>query len=355
MSDFTITSDESEGVFNDFVQDQLDDAVERIINEGDMDRFGEGGSDIIIEMDDIVPPTFVYGDESEGDSGGAGDQPGDEKGKLRFKLPFQTFMELVGKKLALPDLLKEGAGTIKEVSYAFQSFGPVGVLLDKRRTFKRALRSSIGMNVYAPQEGRYDVEVRRRDRRYKIPQRVEKPRYQAVVFYMGDISFSTHGSRLELEKRLVNFIHQWLDFNYGAGNVEHRFFVHDVDAYEVAPEDFYKVSTAGGTRASIVFDLVSQIAYDEYSTKTTNFYGFYFGDGEIFGDDTKEVVRILDSDMQPYFNRIGIVEVQPSEFSSLIRYVKEEFGGDGVIRCRKIKDKKETVSVIKGLFGTTHA
>ena len=79
---------------------------------------------------------------------------------------------------------------------------------------------------------------------------------------MGDISYSTYGERLEMEKRLVNFIHQWLDFNYGAGNVEHRFFVHDVDAHEVAPSDFYKVANAGGTRASIVFELVSQIAFN---------------------------------------------------------------------------------------------
>ena len=142
---------------------------------------------------------------------------------------------------------------------------------------------------------------------------MEKPRYKAVVFYMGDISYSTYGERLEMEKRLVNFIHQWLDFNYGAGNVEHRFFVHDAEAHEVAPDGLLQGRNAGGTRASIVFELVSQIAFNEYDTTSTNFYGFYFGDGEVFEDDAKKIVEILarghEAHLQPGGRRGG--QAQP--------------------------------------------
>lgn len=355
MAESSISSDESEGLFNEFIQDQLEEIIEHIVNEGDADRFGERGSDIIIETDDIAPPTFVYGDESEGQGGQGDEGPGAEGGKLRFRLPFKTFMELLGQRLKLPDLVKEGAGKIKEVSYAFQTFGQVGVILDKRRTFKRALRSSIGLGTYDPAKGELTVEVRRRDKRYKVPQRVEKPRYRAVVFYMGDISYSTHGERLELEKRLVNFIHQWLDYNYGVGNVEHRFFVHDVEAYEVAAEEFYKVSNAGGTRASIVFELVSQVAFNEYAVGSTNFYAFYFGDGEIFADDAQKIVHVLEQDMRAMFNRVGIVEVQPTQFSQLNRAVKQAFEADVVVRPGEIKQRKETIDVIKTLFGERRA
>ena len=41
-----------------------------ILTEGDLENFGERGSDILVEMDDIVAPTFVYGDEGEGGGGG---------------------------------------------------------------------------------------------------------------------------------------------------------------------------------------------------------------------------------------------------------------------------------------------
>jgi uncharacterized sporulation protein YeaH/YhbH (DUF444 family) len=353
-TDVVVSSDESEGLFNEFIQDQLEEILDEVVNRGDLDRLGDRGSDIIIEVDDIVPPTFVYGDDSSG--GGSGGQgPGNEKGKLRFRIPFQAFMELVGQKLRLPNLVKEGEGKIKEVSYNFKTFGQVGVILDKRRTFKRALRSSVGLGTYAPEKGRRVVQVRRRDRRFKVPQRVEKPRHRAVVFYMGDISSSTYGERLEMEKRLVNFIHQWLDFNYGAGNVEHRFFVHDVDAHEVAPSDFYKVANAGGTRASIVFELVSQIAFNEYDANSTNFYAFYFGDGEVFEDDAKKIVEILGTQMRASFNRVGVVEVKPSQFSYLNREIKRQFEKDDVVRMGTLRQRTETVEVIKSLFGERRA
>jgi len=354
MSDVKISSDESEGLFNEFIQEQLDEIVDDIINKGDLDRFDDRGSDIIIEMDDIQPPTFIYGD-NEGGAGGGGQGPGDEKGKLRFRVPFKTFMEILGQRLRLPNLIKEGDGRIKEFSYSFKTFGQVGVILDKRRTFKRALRSSIGTGVYNPAKGQLDVHVRRRDRRFKVPQREEKPRYKAVCFYMGDISYSTYGERLEMEKRLVNFIHHWLDFNYGAGNVEHRFFVHDMEAHEVSPADFYKVSNAGGTRAAVVFDLVSQIAFNEYESKSTNFYAFYFGDGEVFEDDAKEIIEILQTEMKANFNRVGIVEVKPSQFSYLNREIKREFEKDDIIRMGTLRQRTETIEVIKSLFGVRRA
>ncbi len=345
-----ISSSESEGAFNEFIDEQFSELVEGILTDGDMTEFGEQGADLIIEMDDIQPPSFVYGDEGRG-AGGGGSGPGTGGGKMRFNVPFDKFMELIAQRLALPDLRKEGRGKIKEVSFEFKTFGQVGVVLDKKRTFKRALKTSVATGVYAPDKSRYDIALHRRDRRYKIPERVERPKYKAVVFYMGDISYSTYGERLELEKRLVRFIQSWLDFNYGPKSVEHRFFVHDMEAYEVLPEDFYRVGNVGGTRAAIVFDLVAQIAVNEYNTAATNFYGFYFGDGELFADDAKEIVEILEGKMRPIFNRVGVVEVQPSRSSHLNTKVGSRFAGDRIIRLGELKHKKDTIEVIKDLFG----
>ncbi len=134
MQEDRISSNESEGAFNDFIEETIEDAIEEIINEGDLDTLGGRGSEIIIEMDDIVPPTFSYGDEGEG-GGKGGRGPGKEGGKLVFNLPFSRFMELLAEKLRLPNLVKEGKGKIKEVSYEFKTFGPTGVILDKKRTF----------------------------------------------------------------------------------------------------------------------------------------------------------------------------------------------------------------------------
>jgi uncharacterized sporulation protein YeaH/YhbH (DUF444 family) len=354
MNEDKINSNESEGVFNEFIEDQLEDLIENILNNGELERYGDKTSDIIVEMDDINPPTFIYDDSLEAGYG-KGRGPGKKGEKIRFNLPYKRLMELIAEKLNLPNLVKEGQGKIKQISYTFKTFGPIGVILDKKRTFKRALRTSVNTGLYDPAHDKYTVLIRRRDKRYKLPKREEKPRYRAVVFFMGDISYSTYGERLELEKRLVNFIQSWIDFNYGPGNVDHRFFVHDVEAYEINAEAFYNVNNAGGTEAACVFDLIHQIAFNEYDIQTTNFYGFYFGDGELFGDDARKIGEILDTKLRVLFNRIGIVEVKPSSLSQIKRELGERYSGDSIVRICDIHDSSHTIRVIKELFGERHA
>ena len=344
-----IDSADSEGAFNQFIQEQLDTLVEGILTDGELADFGERGSDLIVTTEDITPPTFVYGEDGQG-MGGGGSGPGSDGGQMNFSVPFEVVMQLIAAKLGLPNLKKEGQGRIKQVSHEFKTFGPLGAILDKKRTFKRALKHSIATGSYRPERRQYGIQIHKRDRRYKIPQRVERPKYRAVVFYMGDISYSTYGERLELEKRLVKFIQHWLDFNYGAKNVEHRYFVHDTEAREVLPEKFYEVGNAGGTRAAMVFDLIGQIAASEYPPNATNYYGFYFGDGELFEEDAKEIVNLVESELRPLFNRLGIVEVQPSRSSHLNHKMAQRFQDDAIVRLGQIKDRKDTLNVIKKLF-----
>jgi uncharacterized sporulation protein YeaH/YhbH (DUF444 family) len=206
------------------------------------------------------------------------------------------------------------------------------------------------MNVYDPLNGVFDLQVRRKDRRFKLPERVEKPRYKAVVFYIGDISYSTYGERLKLEKRVVNFIQHWLDYNYGADKVEHRYFVHDSEAYEVMADQFFNVSNAGGTQASMVFDMVSQVARNEYEINSTNFYAFYFGDGEVFHDDAEEIMHLLETEMLPFFNRIGVTEVKPSGMSQLVSILEERFESDEIVRLTQLKDASKIKKVICDIF-----
>jgi uncharacterized sporulation protein YeaH/YhbH (DUF444 family) len=347
----TISSSEAEGVFNEFIDDRLSDLVTDIVNEGDISAHGGRNSDIVLEIDDIAPPRFTYGREGGAGSGAGSGGPGDGAGKLRFRLPLKRFMELVGRKLALPDLTKDGEGRIKEVTYSFKTVGTCGVILDKKRTFKRALKTSVACGRYRPEAGVRDVLVRRRDRRFKLPERVERPRHRAVVLYIGDISYSTYGERLELTKRIVNFTHHWIDYNYGAGNVDHRFFVHDVVAHEVLAEQFYEVSNAGGTRAAGAFELASQIAGNEYAPGATNLYAFYFGDGELLPDDAEAITDIIGTDMVGVFNRVGLVEVKPSRMSRLHKAVSSRFEGRRDVRTAVLDDAQGISPTIQVLFG----
>lgn len=356
MFDEKIASDQSEGLFNDFIEEQFENLIEGVLQDGNIENMAGNGSDVVFEMDQIEIPRFVHDDSSGGKGGGKGKgQAGTGGEKIRFTMPFAKFMELAATKLGLPNLKKTGQGRIKETTDEFKTFGPSGVLLDRRRTFRQAFKTSVATDVYNPEEDKYDIHIGRRDKRFKLPQTVEKPKYRAVCFYMGDISYSTHGERLEIEKQLVKFIQNWLDYNYGARNVEHRFFVHDYKAYEVLPEEFYNVSNAGGTYASMVFDLVSQVALNEYDPQSVNFYGFYFGDGEIFGEDGDQIVQIIDESMRPYFSRLGIVEVLPSSFSRLLNQTQKKYSRDRIVRPIGLGNKKQILATIKKLFEDVHA
>lgn len=340
-----IESGESEGMYNEFVSDRIEDKVEEIISNG----FDADGSEVVIELGDIESPTFVYDNDQEGD-GGRGNQPGTENEGLKFGIGFNKFMEAVARRFKLPNLIKEGNGKIKETSLEFKTYGPTGTILDKRRTFKRALKTSVATGEYNPSEGKFDILIRRKDKRFKLPETVEKPKYKAVVMFIGDVSYSTYGQRLEQEKKYVSFIQAWVNYNYGKKNVDYRFFVHEAKSYEVGESQFYNVSNAGGTMAAPAFQQVCDIATTEYDPSTTNIYVFYFGDGELFGDDANNIAELLIENSK-YFSRIGVVEVLP-QFSCLYDTLDEKLncGRGRIVAIAKHKESKDIIDNIKILF-----
>jgi len=349
MADDSINSSDSEYLFNDLVGDILNDKITDILESG---SFEETNGDVIIEMDDIIPPTLAFDDSEDGEGGGPGGHgPGEGSGgKLRFSFSFEKFMEIMAETLTLPNLIKEGDGKIKEISHKWKTFGQSGVVMDKRRTFKRAIKGSIATGVFNPDEDKHEILIRRKDKRFHVPKRIETPKHRAVCFYAGDISWSTHGERLKIEKRLVNFIYNWLNYNYGKDNVDHRFFVHEWDSYEVAADEFFNVSTNGGTKAFPVFDQINNVALNEYNPATTNYYLFYFGDGEVFGNDAVDVLRIIRGKMISTFNRIGIVEVIPSSYSGLIKTISSSIGDNEKLKLTSINKPERIIQVIKKLF-----
>ena len=338
--EWKIDSSESESIYDHIIKDKMDELVEDVLENG-ID--GDGDS-VEIEADQITAPTFTYDSDGGGSGGGGPGKPGDKAGTIKFTLPMDKFMQMVAAALELPNMTKEGNGKLKQISYEFKTFGNTGVILDKKRTFKQALKSSIGRGIYDPENDKHEVCIRRKDKRYKLPEAVENPKYKAVVFFAADISYSTYGERLKLEKKYVNFIKTWLVYNYGKGNVDFRFFVHDAEAYEVPENDFYKVDNIGGTMAAPAFELIDNISTSEYNPDTTNMYMFYFGDGELFSSDTDKIEKIL-WNMSKNMNRIAITEILPSPSSRMIR----ELEGYTPEQIKLVKAKKGKGDIIKNI------
>ena len=342
--EWKIDSSESESIYDSIIKDKMEELVEEVIEAG----IESDGQNVEIDAGNVTAPTFTYDNEGSG-QGGGGQGPGNQGGGgVKFTMPMDKFMDLVANALNLPNLTKEGKGKIKEVSYVYKTFGNTGIILDKKRTFKQALKSSIGQKIYDPSEGKYDVSIRRKDKRFKLPEKVENPKFKAVVFFAADISYSTYGERLKLEKKYVNFIKTWLTYNYGKGNVEFRYFVHDADAYEVPESKFFHVDNVGGTQALPVFELINEISINEYNPIATNMYTFYFGDGELFSSDIENIEKMLWT-MSKNMNRIAITEVLPSSYSRMIKDL-EGYVHDEIKLIKAKKDKGDIIKNIKKMF-----
>jgi uncharacterized sporulation protein YeaH/YhbH (DUF444 family) len=341
-----IDSGESEGMYNEFVSDRIEDKVEDIVTNG----FDSDGSEIIVELGDIEAPTFEYGNSGNGGGGGKGSNPSRDSDGLKFGIPFDRFMQAIAKRFRLPFLNKEGNGKIRETSLEWKTYGPVGTILDKRRTFKRALKTNVATGDFDPENGKFDILIKRKDKRFKLPETIEKPKYKAVVMFIGDVSYSTYGKRLEQEKKYVSFIQSWINFNYGKENVDYRFFVHEGKSYEVGESQFYNVANSGGTQASPAFKLAIDVATTDYDPQSTNIYVFYFGDGELFKDDAEEISELLQENAK-YFSRIGVVEVLP-KFACLYDILNANLpnGRGHKIALAKHEEARDIIDNIKTLF-----
>jgi uncharacterized sporulation protein YeaH/YhbH (DUF444 family) len=345
-SEDKIDSGESEGMYNEFISDRIEDKVEDIVTNG----FDADGSEVIVELGDIESPTWTFG-EAGGAGGGAGNgKPGEGSDGLKYGISFNRLMEAIAKRFRLPFLNKEGNGKIKETSLEWKTYGPTGTILDKRRTFKRALKTNIATGDYDPENGKLDILIKRKDKRYKQPETVEKPKFKAVVMFIGDVSYSTYGKRLEQEKKYVSFIQAWINYNYGKNNVDYRFFVHESKSYEVGESQFYNVANSGGTRALPAFEQVVDVSITEYDPSTTNIYLFYFGDGELFDDDAESIAELLQESAR-YFSRVGVVEVLP-RYATLFDALdgKIPHGKGHKVALAKHKEARDIIENIKTLF-----
>jgi hypothetical protein len=75
---------------------------------------------------------------------------------------------------------------------------------------------------------------------------------------------------------------------------------------------------------------------------------FYFGDGELFGDDITKIEKIL-WPMDKNFCKMGICEVLPSTFSKMVHDLEGYIPDD--ISLIKISERKgNMVKNIKDLF-----
>ena len=326
----------------------------------------QGNKKITIPISSIDLPRFTYGSLN----GGAGQGDGDEgdpiggngkksgKGKagegeadhLMAEFTPEELAQLISDELELPKLEDKGKGKIHAEKNKYNKISNSGSesLRHNKRTFKEALKRDISTGTYNPNEPR--IIPIRDDKRYKSASTQETPDVNTAVIYMMDVS----GSMGETEKHIVKSEIFWIDLllKNAYKDIVSVFIVHDTKAREVNREEFFKISSAGGTNISSAYNLCSDIITKRHPFSEWNVYPFHFSDGDNYGNiDNALCKKILSENIIPNCNVFSYGQVKSNAGSGdFLTYLGGEFADNDKVTLSEVENASEIMKSIKAFF-----
>jgi len=159
------------------------------------------------------------------------------------------------------------------------------------------------------------------DFRYKQWEDKTEHHSSAVVYMLLDRSASMDQSKTKIAKTFFFWMVQFLKRKYQ--NVEMVFIAHDVDAFTCTEEEFFQISSSGGTKCSSAVKLAHQHMKEHYSSGEKCIYLSHFSDGDNYGDDN---LLVLDTmlKMMPMVTAMSYMEVIPEDLQSYPWYSEEK-------------------------------
>ncbi|MDO8495307.1 MAG: DUF444 family protein [bacterium] len=303
--------------FREIVKGAIKKDLKKYITHGEM--IGRKGKDLVsIPVPQIDIPTFRYGNretggvgqgdgeegtvigsgQNEDDSGEAGEGLGEHIQEVDITI--EELARILGDELELPRIEPKGSQRIETEKYRYigiRRSGPES-LKHFKRTYREAMRRLISSGDYDP-ENPVIIPIRE-DKRYKAPVPKLVQECNAVIFYLMDVSGSMSDDMKEIVRIEAFWIDTWLRSQYKG--IISRYIIHDAAAKEVSEDAFYHTRESGGTKISTAYHLFDRIVTEEYDLSQWNVYGFHFSDGDNWGDDNAESIRLLTDQILPKVN-----------------------------------------------------
>jgi uncharacterized protein len=145
------------------------------------------------------------------------------------------------------------------------------------------------------------------DLRYNRFEKRPRPKTQAVMFCLMDVSASMTEPLKDLAKRFFMLLHLFLTRHYV--EVEVVFIRHTTEAQEVDEETFFKATETGGTVISTALNEMVKIVNDRYSPADWNIYAAQASDGHNFDDDMDQCLELLEGAILPSSQYFAYIEV----------------------------------------------
>lgn len=318
--------------FRNIVGGRLRKELHKHVKNGSIFRQRGKNGKIAVTIPRIDLPHITFGQSGSGvgrgpgkkgdvigkDKGKNGNQPGTDPGDgITIEVDLEEVLKLLKEELQLPDLKPKANQTYEDVKIVYNGISKVGPnsLLHKQRTMKQCMKrlSSLGKldnKVLLPgcTQSVPLLTPINDDKRFRQYNEIRVPSSNAVIFFLRDGS----GSMDKYKCDIVSDISWWIDLYITKyyKKTERVHIWHDTEAKEISAKNFYELRYGGGTYCTSALKLMNKIIKLRYNPVKWNIYGIYFGDGESFGEDNKDFVKMLKNQLGPnVVNMFGQVEI----------------------------------------------
>jgi uncharacterized protein len=356
--------------FREIVRGRIRENLRRYVTNGEM--IGRKGKDLVsIPVPQLDVPHFRYGDNGSGGVGqgdgeegqpvARGDEPGEGAGPagsepgahvLEVDVTLDELAAILGDQLQLPRIQPKGQARLQQEKTRYSSIRRVGPesLRHFKRTYVSALRRQIVDGTYDPRQPL--VVPIKDDRRYRSWQTTQQPEANALIIYIMDVSGSMGDDQKAIVRTCSFWIDTWLRSQYQG--LERRYIIHDAAARQVDEHTFYHTRESGGTRISSAYKVCRQMLQDEFPVEDWNIYIFQFSDGDNWGEDSKQALQLLRSDLLPATNLFCYGQVEsPYGSGEFLRSLKLSFGNKiNNLVLAEIEDRDGIYDAIRVFLGT---
>ena len=308
------------------------------------------------KRDHVLPGNkdFSVGDvirKPEGGGGGSGNKgspDGEGEDDFVFHLTREEFLDLFFEDLKLPNLVKaklKSMAAPERVRAGISSDGSPS-RLNKLRTMRNSLARRIALRRprsadvkelealiaelerAVPRDEERIAALKARlthlyvmrqavayidplDLKYNRYERIPRPKTQAVMFCLMDVSASMTEQLKDLAKRFFMLLHLFLSRHYS--EVDVVFIRHTTEAQEVDEDSFFRDTETGGTVISTALEEMRKIIKDRYPVDDWNIYAAQASDGHNFDDDMDDCLGLLNNELLPMCQYFAYIEVAPED------------------------------------------
>ncbi|MFS8571467.1 MAG: DUF444 family protein [Clostridia bacterium] len=224
-----------------------------------------------------------------GGQGSGGFAPGDAPGEDVYEAEVEVddLVELMLEDLNLPRLAPAEAGGIDAEEIRFDDVRRRGLMnnLDKRRTLLQNVKRHAAKGE--ARIGAFDDS----DLRFRVWNVRERPRARAAVYMLMDRSASMTTEKRYIAKSFYFWLTRFLRCKYR--EVDLVFISHDVEAQVVSEQEFFTVSSSGGTRCSSAYWLALRHIREYHPAAKWSNYAFHFSDGENLAADNERCGELM--------------------------------------------------------------